>query len=237
LITWDESFSLLIEVLTMDSAEYDKKLASLTTLKEWLAIPEADVILFTCFGTVAPEILRRTHRLIPPDSDSFRKLLSILGTDAGLASSRNPPTIEARGPDYGLSSQLEDQAAEWLEPANQEWLIGHVKNLKYSPGGLYLLYDALLPRESLRQLKDSRIPKPKVSEVDWFAEVNRLLDTCGWFYVSLPESSQYNLCLFGSSYGESITSKLDARVITAKVEWSEGRAQWPTAPADAKRRW
>lgn len=52
----------------MDTREYDSRLARLAEmrLEEWQAIPEEDVIMFTSFGTVAPEILRRIHRFVPP---------------------------------------------------------------------------------------------------------------------------------------------------------------------------
>jgi hypothetical protein len=218
----------------MNVVEYDNYLSGLRRAEDWANVPQEDRVLHWVFGTVAPSIARRPHRLVIPSASSFREITKYLGA-AGALLGCAPPSMEALPPDFGLSASFLAKLRAWQEPPNQEYLIEDLLlNLKFS-SALGLICNSGLSEEVVAQIEKSVVFEGIVNGISdlrsWFEAVSVLVNDCGWFYLPLPEITQYDLLVFGENTPTSILEKMNSKLAPEQIGWSDNRAHWPVEEA------
>ncbi len=207
----------------MNIAYYDSLLRNCRSVEDWQKYPHDDVVIFSIFGTVAPKILHRSHRLIPYGDGVFEMVLSTLGAKGALFG-RVPPSIASMPPKYSLGGSLPLELDAWKEERNQKWLTREVKNLKFTSSNT-LIFDANSDVETVSYLT-SKLPASLAGEA-WFATVDELADRFSWLYLPLPELVGVDLLIFERRLLASIRSAFDALGFTEEAKWDQGRITMP----------
>lgn len=209
----------------MHIKDYEQYLSRLETPEQWRSVPLEDFLLFGCFGSLTPEILRGPHRFLRSDSSAFASLVACLGLKPGRLR-HIPPSVESSPPDHGLTSRVEQVFLEWQQATNQEHLLKDVSNLKYE-SSFDLLCDARVsPGILSRAVKQAEI-RNTTPDCEWFEGLRALLSEGAWFYVPLNEISRFDLFVFGDDLEESVFECLRDVEGWAIVGWEGGRAHWP----------
>jgi hypothetical protein len=111
----------------------------------------------------------------------------------------------------------------WREPLAQEWLAGHVENLKFEPG-FNVVCDCEAPEEHIRALWRMVLGEHQGSPREWFEALAERVHSLGWSYVPLPEITRFDLLVLGEvSSGISLLPSCKE----AQASWKEDRAFWP----------
>jgi hypothetical protein len=209
----------------MDIEEYNCHLNALHSYERWLRVPVGDRLLFWTFGTIAPKILLRRHRLVLDQPGHLQALLTLLETE--VATLRCPEDFDYSSCD---SPSLQVCVRAWQEENNQRRLVRICESKPEAPAR-NLAFDAHLNADALAELADSEVNTRYVdsdfANDKWFDALNELVETCGWFYISITEMTTYNLVIFNESTATKYQSLIDSNLITRCLEFRDGRPVWP----------
>ena len=198
----------------MNAESYDTYLATLATDKDWERIPEKDVLLYTYFGTVAPRILRRPHRLLTSDSRAFQTLMSVLG-DCGATIGKPMPILDFNGEETPY-----EEVCAWKQHENQEWLIAQIMSMKFEEHR-NIIFSASLSEKVVQDIASSTIILGRwgnTSARDWFDAIDEKLNELGWVYSSLlSETIMLDLLVLKEEYASSYLHEID--MVFAQHHW------------------
>ena len=160
----------------------------------------SDELLFDIFGSHAPKVLRHPHRLVRCATAEFQGTLERLTYQAANFGS-HPPSILTLKPDCGVDSPpfAFESFLAWREAPNQRDLIDRIENYKYC-SSLTLICSTGLSVDLVSEMATSEIGRillhGSADTAKWYDTLSAFLDRCRWFYLPLPEYTEYDLWVF-----------------------------------------